>query len=217
MCQEKHSHQKYESPRYMGARRRTHSNGYVQEHCPEHPSCNRFGYVLLHRLVMEDHIQRYLTGREVVHHEDEDPQNNSIENLRLFPDQAAHMRHHQRDKAKYLDPEVIQLVREAAASSEVRVADLPVANTTVLRICAEHGIEWKKARSPQLTDDEVREALRGRTTKEAARYLGVGKMTLYRRFDHLLTKRKSPTRRKKEEPRGQEDAPEQTGSRSRQS
>jgi hypothetical protein len=43
-----------------------------------------------------------------------------------------------------------------------------------------------------LTEDLVRRALDGRTTAQAAELLGVAQMTLRRRFDHLLAKRKSP-------------------------
>lgn len=37
-----------------------------------------------HRLVMEKSIGRFLNENEVVHHIDENPRNNSIENLRLM-------------------------------------------------------------------------------------------------------------------------------------
>jgi hypothetical protein len=43
-----------------------------------------------------------------------------------------------------------------------------------------------------LTEGQVRGALEGRTTAEAAELLGVHHQTLRRRFDHLLTKRRSP-------------------------
>lgn len=43
-----------------------------------------------------------------------------------------------------------------------------------------------------LTESEVKKALKGRTTQEAATVLGVNHQTLRNRFDHLLSKRKSP-------------------------
>lgn len=49
-------------------------------------------YVLLHRLIMEEHLGRYLEPGEVIHHKDGNPGNNAIENLELFASQADHIR-----------------------------------------------------------------------------------------------------------------------------
>lgn len=184
-------------PRYRGAHRRTHSSGYIQEHCPKHPACSRFGMVMLHRLVMEQSLGRYLTGQEVVHHEDGDRTNNSIGNLRLFPDQASHMRHHHQQTAKRYNPDVIAMVRAAATDPNMSQKDLGMSPMTVLAICREHGIEWKKPPAPYLDEDRVREALRGRSTLEAAEILGCSHNTLRNHWGHLLVKRKSPTPRRR--------------------
>ena len=60
---------------------------------------------LLHRVVMEAKLGRELIGREVVHHIDGNPCNNSIENLVLLESQAVHMRleHYQRRQARGLE------------------------------------------------------------------------------------------------------------------
>lgn len=58
-----------------------------------HPNASRQGYVLEHRLVMEAMIGRYLRADEVVHHIDENPSNNSTDNLQLMTD-LEHKRHH---------------------------------------------------------------------------------------------------------------------------
>jgi len=49
---------------------------------------------LEHRLVMEKHIGRKLTSKEVVHHIDEDRKNNHISNLMLFASNSEHIKHH---------------------------------------------------------------------------------------------------------------------------
>lgn len=56
----------------------------------------------------------------------------------------------------------------------------------------EHGEANGRAHQVPLTERLVREALRGRSTAEAATLLGVHHQTLRNRFDHLLVKRRSP-------------------------
>lgn len=70
------------------------SDGYVYIHSPNHPNKDSRNCVRKHRLVMEEHLGRYLTSEEVVHHEDEDKKNNNINNLKLFKNSAEHMRYH---------------------------------------------------------------------------------------------------------------------------
>ena len=63
---------------------------------PEHPFCNKNGYIYEHRLIMENHLGRYLTPKEIIHHIDENPSNNSIENLKLCKNNAEHRRLHKK-------------------------------------------------------------------------------------------------------------------------
>lgn len=65
-------------------------DGYKLIHKPDHPFRNSQGYVLEHRLVMEDHLGRYLTPEEVVHHEDKNRLNNDIDNLTLTSGHSEH-------------------------------------------------------------------------------------------------------------------------------
>lgn len=46
--------------------------------------------MLEHRAIMEDHLGRSLTKKEVVHHKDRNKLNNSIENLELLKSQSEH-------------------------------------------------------------------------------------------------------------------------------
>lgn len=71
-------------------------NGYVWIYQPDHPHAKHQGYVLEHRLVMEKKLGRLLDPEEVVHHEDDNTQNNDPGNLFLYPTNADHMREHSR-------------------------------------------------------------------------------------------------------------------------
>lgn len=55
----------------------------------------------VHRWVMEKSLGRKLYQEEVVHHLDGNKQNNKIYNLKLFPNQEAHDKHHREHLKKY--------------------------------------------------------------------------------------------------------------------
>jgi hypothetical protein len=67
--------------------------GYRYLRTPGHPSGTKHGcYVAEHRLVMENKIGRYLLPTEVVDHIDGDISNNHPSNLRVFENNAEHLR-----------------------------------------------------------------------------------------------------------------------------
>lgn len=59
----------------------------------EHPNRTKNDYVLLHRVVMENHLGRLLNTNEVVHHKNENKKDNRIENLEVLT-VSEHSRHH---------------------------------------------------------------------------------------------------------------------------
>lgn len=70
-------------------------SGYRWIFTPNHPRSCRFTKCVMEQvLVMEKHIGRYLTKKEVVHHINEDKFDNRITNLHLFKNKAEHMRYH---------------------------------------------------------------------------------------------------------------------------
>ena len=61
-----------------------------------HPFAQKRGKILKHRLIMEKNLGRYLKKSEVVHHINNDPLDNRIENLKLFNNKSEHLSYHSR-------------------------------------------------------------------------------------------------------------------------
>lgn len=74
--------------------------GYVLVYDPSHPNSRSNGYVLEHRKVMEEHIGRFLSKKEIVHHINEIRDDNRIENLCLFKSNGEHISNTQTGKVR---------------------------------------------------------------------------------------------------------------------
>jgi transposase len=180
--------------RYKDAPTTIGPGGYVLEWCPTHPRASH-GVYFQHRLVIEEKLGRFLSKQERVDHDDRNRVNNDPDNLILHATQSAHMRAHWAGKGKN-DPELIERVRRAAADPTIGLHNLGIGATTIQTICREHAIAWvpsgQRGHARLLTDDQVKAALQGRSTVQAAQMLNVSVATLYNRFDYLLTKRPKP-------------------------
>lgn len=66
--------------------------GYETVYLPKHPSAKSNGYVYVHRVVMENYLDRQLKPFETVHHKDGCRNNNKVSNLLLTTNSGhAHM------------------------------------------------------------------------------------------------------------------------------
>lgn len=86
------------NPSWKGGKDIIQKNGYITSYCPVHPHRNYKNRMYKHRLVMEEHIGRYLSPTEIVHHINGNKTDNRIENLKLCKDHADHTINHKRDK-----------------------------------------------------------------------------------------------------------------------
>ena len=82
-------------PMWKGGR--IDKDGYKEIKSPNHPNRTKQNYVREHRLVMEQHLGRYLTKQEEVHHINGDKLDNRIENLQLTLDKLHRVLYHRTD------------------------------------------------------------------------------------------------------------------------
>ena len=78
------------------------ARGYILIYKPRHPLCQSSGYIVEHRLVMEEYLGRFLKSEEVVHHMNGVLNDNRIENLMLFPSGGKHTSYHRKLKREEL-------------------------------------------------------------------------------------------------------------------
>ena len=76
-------------PEWKGGRR-IDKAGYILVYCPDHPYA-RNNCVREHRLVAEKALGRYLLPTEVVHHVNDDPADNRLENLVVYETNGKHL------------------------------------------------------------------------------------------------------------------------------
>ena len=168
---------------FLLPRAHTTTTGYLQVRYPEHPRVNSQGCVLLHRIIMENRLGRYLDPKEVVHHRDLDKTNNQIENLELCANTADHMRKHYEQGTMGFDrkvewppdDEMVALLDHDSFGSVARHLD--ISRSSVLRWCRQHDYEAKPDKCWQMKSiEEMRppkEELKVLVWEKSARALAV--------------------------------------------
>ena len=67
-------------------------HGYKWIYLPTHPNAGVKGYYSEHRYIMEQHIGRILSKKEVIHHINHNKMDNHIENLKLYSSGGQHIK-----------------------------------------------------------------------------------------------------------------------------
>jgi hypothetical protein len=69
------------------------SRSYIEVEAKWNPGANKRGYMALHRIIAEARLGRFLSDAEVVHHVDDNPNNNHWDNLKVCT-QSEHAKEH---------------------------------------------------------------------------------------------------------------------------
>lgn len=137
----------------------------------DHPYANKYGYVLHHRIVMENYLKRLLNSDEIVHHLDGNKKNNIPENLQVMSSRD-HTREHMsdvgREYVRFKCPSCNTIFEKARNNSHLAKPKYKLQVTTCSRVC-----RGKLSRKVQLhgKTPEVERAISENILLEYRKYL----------------------------------------------
>lgn len=108
----------YNHPEAISATGYIQSSGYIALHIPNHPMANKGGNVYEHRLVMAEHLGRWLSAEESVHHKNGNRKDNRLSNLELWS-KAQPAGQRVEDKVKYAKEILERYAPELLAKKEI--------------------------------------------------------------------------------------------------
>jgi len=93
-----------ENPNWKGGLTKS-SRGYWYVRMPEHPRAHKSGYIKRANLVAEKTLGRYLLPGEIVHHKDQNKENDSPENLEVVQNGKHTLIHHPKTRIIIYKPD----------------------------------------------------------------------------------------------------------------
>lgn len=143
---------------------RVRSNGYIWAKCPNHPNAFKDGYVLEHRIVVENNIGRLLRKDELVHHIDGNKTNNNISNL-LIVSASEHTRIHANERI-LMGVGIANRNRRVARGKETRCGRFDEGEIIEIRNQYKDGRTCAEmAQKYNVSDGAIRQIIQGRTYK----------------------------------------------------
>jgi len=151
------------------------NNGYVELLARGSGGERKSGWIYEHRLVASQAIGRPLTDEEVVHHKDENRQNNDPENLMVFATSSDHTRFHRtgvavlREDGIYVSPGIPRTKSGKPITGSCIMCGEPCHNKYCSLACAAEAskrVAWPSR-------EELMDALQVRTVASIAKQYGV--------------------------------------------